>query len=40
MNAEPDVGALMRLGFDNRFVAELPADAVTDNHRRAVEGAC
>lgn len=40
MNAEPDVGALVRLRFDNRFVAELPADAVTDNHRRAVEAAC
>jgi uncharacterized protein YdiU (UPF0061 family) len=40
MNAEPDVGALVRLRFDNRFVAELPADAVTDNYRRAVEGAC
>jgi len=40
MNAEPDFGALERLHFDNRFVAELPADPIDDNHRRAVEGAC
>ena len=40
MNIEPDVGALARLRFDNRFIAELPADPIADNYRRAVEGAC
>ena len=40
MNAEPRVSALARLRFDNRFIAELPADPVEDNYRRAVEGAC
>jgi uncharacterized protein YdiU (UPF0061 family) len=40
MNLEPDCGALARLRFDNRFVAELPADPIVDNYRRAVEGAC
>ena len=28
------------LRFDNRFTRELPADAVIDNHRRQVSGAC
>ena len=40
MNVEPDGGALARLRFDNRFVAELPADPIPGNYRRAVEGAC
>ncbi|MBK6659185.1 MAG: YdiU family protein [Proteobacteria bacterium] len=40
MNAEPDGMNLAALRFDNRFVAELPADPVEDNYRRAVEGAC
>ncbi len=40
MNAEPHSAGLERLRFDNRFVSELPADPVTDNYRRAVEGAC
>jgi uncharacterized protein YdiU (UPF0061 family) len=31
---------LESLVFDNRFVDELPADPLTDNHRRQVEGAC
>ncbi len=31
---------LESLVFDNRFVDELPADPLTDNHRRQVGGAC
>ena len=40
MNVDPEFGALTRLRFDNRFVAELPADPIAGNYRRAVEGAC
>ena len=40
MNAEPHPDTLASLHFDNRFVAQLPADPITDNYRRAVEGAC
>ena len=40
MNAELHPHGLERLRFDNRFIAELPADPITDNYRRAVEGAC
>jgi serine/tyrosine/threonine adenylyltransferase len=40
MNAEPRTDRLASLHFDNRFVAQLPADPITDNYRRAVEGAC
>ncbi|MDA0708708.1 MAG: protein adenylyltransferase SelO family protein, partial [bacterium] len=32
--------ALDHLCFDNRFVAELPADPETENHRRQVRDAC
>jgi serine/tyrosine/threonine adenylyltransferase len=31
---------LSNLLFDNRFVRELPADAIADNYRRQVSGAC
>ncbi|MBX9604639.1 MAG: YdiU family protein [Gammaproteobacteria bacterium] len=44
MNAQPepsrDTTSLARLRFDNRFVAELPADPETQNFRRQVAGAC
>jgi len=30
----------MKLNFDNRFVNELPADPIKDNHRRQVSKAC
>jgi uncharacterized protein YdiU (UPF0061 family) len=32
--------SLAQLSFDNRFVRELPADAITDNYRRQVANAC
>ena len=40
MHAELKPPGLEGLRFDNRFVAELPADPISDNYRRAVEGAC
>ena len=40
MNAELHPHGLESLRFDNRFIAELPADPIQDNYRRAVEGAC
>jgi len=32
--------SLLELYFDNRFVCELPADAISENYRRQVTGAC
>lgn len=32
--------SLSALTFDNRFEQQLPADPITDNHRRQVESAC
>ncbi len=32
--------ALQDLHFDNRFLADLPVDPITENHRRQVNGAC
>ncbi len=40
MSTRPAVDGLQRLRFDNRFVAELPADPDTGNHVRQVAGAC
>jgi serine/tyrosine/threonine adenylyltransferase len=31
---------LSQLEFDNRFVRQLPADPITENYRRQVQGAC
>jgi len=36
----PSPQALTALRFDNRFTRELPADPVSENHRRQVHGAC
>ena len=40
MHARSQAPALEALRFDNRFVAELPADPETANFRRQVSGAC
>jgi uncharacterized protein YdiU (UPF0061 family) len=42
MNSSHTISALAlgQLRFDNRFVAQLPADPQTDNSRRQVLGAC
>ncbi len=32
--------ALQHLNFDNRFLADLPVDPISENHRRQVNGAC
>ncbi|MFT4560924.1 MAG: hypothetical protein ACI9BW_000662 [Gammaproteobacteria bacterium] len=40
MSAHIQQSRLGNLKFDNRFVGELPADPITDNHRRQVAAAC
>ena len=41
MFSEPTITSdLGRLKFDNRFVAELPADPESDNFRRQIDSAC
>ncbi len=40
MHARSDPEPLSTLSFDNRFTRELPADPVSENFRRQVNGAC
>lgn len=40
MSTHAPTTGLTGLNFDNRFVATLPADVETDNHRRQVTAAC
>jgi uncharacterized protein YdiU (UPF0061 family) len=40
MNSQTKTCGLDDLGFDNRFIRELPADPQTENTRRQVLGAC
>ncbi len=40
MNTKAEPQTLDGLRFDNRFVAELPADSITENYCRQVTGAC
>jgi len=40
MDRHAGSGVLAGLKFDNRFVGELPADPIDDNHRRQVSAAC
>ena len=40
MNAPLEAKTLDTLKFDNCFIRELPADPITENYRRQVQGAC